>query len=133
MSKQGANKNLKVLLIIVVIILSGISLGIVYSYLPRNNPPKSKQTCENVGAQWSDKQNICLLLYKESGEICTDGSQCKSGVCFPPTLTEKQKNILTNNPLENIVGTCYPDELLTGCVKQVLMGTVSKKSMCLDN
>ena len=73
-----------------------------------------------------------FVSYKESGAICTDGGQCKSGVCFPPTLTEEQKVKLTNSPVENIIGTCYPDELITGCIKQVLMGTVSKESMCLN-
>ncbi len=134
MSKQGANKNLIILLvIIVVIILSGISLGILYSLLPGHNPPKSKQACESASGQWSDEQNVCILSHKEPGEICTDGGQCKSGVCFPPTLTEEQKINLIDSPLKNIVGTCYPDELITGCVKQVIMGTISKESMCLDN
>jgi len=133
MSKKDTNKELIILLVIILaIILFGVSLGIIYSLLPGNNPPKSKQACESASGQWSDKQNFCLLSYKETGEICTDGGQCKSGVCFPPTLTEEQKINLTNGPLKNIVGTCYPDELITGCVKQVLMGTVSKESMCLD-
>ena len=133
MSKKDTNKKLIILLaMIVAIILFGISLGIFYSLLPGHNPPKSKQVCESAGGQWSDEQNFCLLSYKEPGEICTDGGQCKSGVCFPPTLTEEQRINLTNGPLKNIVGTCYPDELITSCVKQVLMGTVSKESMCLD-
>lgn len=133
MSKKDTNKELIILLVIILaIILFGVSLGIIYSLLPGNNPPKSKQACESADGQWSDKQNSCFLSYKETGEICTDGGQCKSGVCFPPTLTEEQKINLTNGPLKNIVGTCYPDELITGCVKQVLMGVVSKESMCLD-
>jgi len=126
-------KKITVLLVIVVvIILSGITLGIFYSHLPGNSLPKNEQDCKIAGGQWASDQT-CILSYKNTGEICTDGGQCKSGVCFPPTLTKVQKNTLINRPLENIVGTCYPEELVTGCVKQVLMGTVSKESMCLDN
>jgi len=133
MNKQDINKKLVILLVIVVaIILFGVSLGIFYSLLPGHNPPKSKQACEGVSGQWSDEQNLCFLSYKEPGEICTDGGQCKSGVCFPPTLTKEQKIKLADGPLKEIVGTCYPDELITGCVEQVIMGTISKESMCLD-
>jgi len=134
MQNQTAKKSLIIIFIVIaLIILGGIALGFYYNSLPENNPQKSKQGCESVGGDWSVEQNKCLVSYKEPGEICTDGGQCKSGVCFPPTLTEEQKINLTNNPLKNIVGTCYPDEQITGCVKQVLMGTVSKESMCLDN
>ena len=130
---KKSNKKLVILLVIIVaIILFGISLGIFYSLLPGHNPPKSKQARESAGGQWSDEQNFCLLSYKEPGEICTDGGQCKSGVCFPPTLTEEQKTDLASGPLKKIVGTCYFDELITGCVEQVIMGTISKESMCLD-
>lgn len=120
-------------MVIIIIILSGISLGILYSLLPGHNQPGNKQDCEVAGGKWSVEENFCLLSYKESGEICTDGGQCKSGVCFPPTLTEEQKIILIDDPLKNIEGTCYPDELVTGCVKQIIMGTVSKETMCLNN
>ncbi len=133
MQNQIVNKSLIIIFIIIVfIILGGITLGFFYSRLPGHNPPKNKQSCESVSGQWLDEQNICFLSYKESGEICTDGGQCKSGVCFPPILTEKQKINLNNGPLKNIVGTCYSDDLITGCVKQILMGTISKESMCLD-
>jgi hypothetical protein len=135
MNNLSANKKLIILLplaIIVGIIIVGISLGILYSLLPANNPQRSKQGCESVGGQWSNERNFCLLSYKNPGDVCTDGGQCKSGVCFPPLLTEEQKINLTNGPIKNIVGNCYPDELITGCVKQVLMGTISKESMCLD-
>jgi len=126
------DKKLLILLAtIVAIILFGISLGVFYSLLPGHNPP-NKEACESVGGQWSEEQSFCLLSYKESGEACIDGGQCKSGVCFPPLLTEEQKNNLNNGPLKNIVGTCYSDELITGCVEQVIMGTLSKESMCLD-
>ncbi len=134
MQNQITNKSLIIIFIIIIsIILGGIILGFFYSRLPEHNPPKNKQSCENVGGQWSDEQNICFLSYKKSGETCTDGGQCESGVCFPPTLTEKQKIDLNNGPLKNIVGTCYPDDLITGCVKQVIMGTISKESICLDD
>ena len=107
----------------------GISLGFGYSLLPANNPQKSKQGCESVGGDLSVEKNKCLVSYKNAGEICTDGGQCKSGVCFPPTLTDEQKNNLTLGSLKNIVGTCYPEDLVTGCVGQVLMGTISKELM----
>jgi len=100
--------------------------------LPEHHPEKNKQFCENAGGQWTDNQT-CLLSYKKAGEICTDGGQRISGVCFPPTLTDEQKNNLTKGPLKNIVGTCYPEELVTSCVEQVLRGTISKESMCLDD
>jgi len=127
------NRNLIIIFVIVItIILFGIGLGFLYSSLPAHHPEKNKQFCENAGGQWTDDQT-CLLSYKKAGEICTDGGECISGVCFPPTLTDEQKNNLTKGPLKNIVGTCYPEELITGCVEQVLMGTVSKESMCLDD
>lgn len=135
MNKQNTNNKLIILLLIIVaIILFGIALGFFYNSLPANNPQKSKQGCESVGGDWSVEQNKCLVSYKEAGEVCTDGGQCKSGVCFPPELTEEQSVMLdSNKTIEGVVGTCYPDELITGCVEQVLMGTVSKESMCLEN
>ena len=120
-------------MIIIVIILFGIVLGFYYNSLPANNPQKSKQGCESVGGDWSVEKNKCLVSYKEPGEISIDGGQCKSGVCFPSILTDEQKLSLLNGPIQNITGTCYPDELITGCVKQVLRGSVSKESMCLGN
>ena len=98
MQNQIVNKSLIIIFIIIVfIILGGITLGFFYSRLPGHNPPKNKQSCESVDGQWSDEQNICFLSYKKSGETCTDGGQCKSGVCFPPILTEKQKINLNNS------------------------------------
>ena len=133
MKKQ---KTLKILLFIIIIFtiisLFGIGLGFLYSSLPEHHPEKNKQFCENAGGQWTNEQT-CLLSYKETGEICTDGGQCISGVCFPPPLTEEQKINLTKGPLKNIMGTCYPEYLVYGCVEQVLMGTISKESMCLND
>ena len=133
MKKQNTPKILLFIIIIfAIIILFGIGLGFLYSALPSHRPPKDEQGCERVGGLWTDDQT-CLLSYKKTDEICTDGGQCISGVCFPPTLTDEEKNNLTKGPLKNIIGTCYPEELVTGCVKQVLMGTISKESMCLDD
>jgi hypothetical protein len=126
-------KLLFIFIIIVGIILSGIALGFLYNSLPANNPQKSKQGCESVGGDWSEEQNKCLVSYKEAGGSCTDGGQCTSGVCFPPTLTAEQEIELGKGPLKNIIGTCYPDELVSGCIRQVLKGTISKESMCLDS
>lgn len=133
MQKQNTPKVLLFIIVIfAIIILFGIGLGFLYSYLPEHHPEKSKQFCENAWGQWTDEQT-CLLSYKKSGEICTGGGQCISGVCFPPTLTEKQKADLTKGPLKNVIGTCYPEHLVTACVEQVLRGTVSKESLCLDD
>jgi len=120
------------IIIFTIIILFGIGLGFLYSSLPEHHPEKNKQFCENAGGQWTDDQT-CLLSYKKAGEICTDGGQCISGVCFPPTLTDEEKINLTKSPLKNVVGTCYPEDLVTGCIEQVLMGTISKESMCLHD
>ncbi|MFC1600063.1 hypothetical protein ACFL3T_03490 [Patescibacteria group bacterium] len=114
-----------------IIIVLGVGLGFYYSSLPQHHPQDSKQNCESVGGDWVDDQNKCLLSYKKEGETCTDGGQCISGICFPPELTEEQKLAIMNKPLTNIVGTCYPNEFASGCVEQILMGTVSKESMCM--
>ena len=133
MQKQNTPKILLFIIIIfAIIILFGIGLGFLYSSLPEHHPEKNKQFCENAGGQWTDDQT-CLLSYKKAGEICTDGGQCISGVCFPPTLTDEEKINLTKGPLKNVAGTCYPENLVTGCVEQVLMGTISKESMCLHD
>ena len=133
MQKQNASKIfIFIIIIFAIIILFGMGLGFLYSSLPAHHPEKNKQFCENAGGQWIDNQT-CLLSYKKAGEICTDGGQCISGVCFPPTLTNEQKINLTKGPLKNVVGTCYPEDLVTGCVEQVLKGTISKESMCLDD
>ena len=132
MPKQDTKKNILVIIIFTSIIIIGITLGLIYSYLPEHHPQKNRQFCENAGGLWTDNQT-CLLSYKNTGESCTDGGQCISGICFPPTLTEEQKISLTQGPLNNIVGTCYPQDLATGCVKQVIKGTVSQESMCLND
>lgn len=119
-------------LVLAVIVLTGIMLGLLYSRLPGNNPQKSQAGCEGVGGDWDAVERRCLVSYRKAGELCTDGGQCTSGVCFPPELTEEQKIDLTNGPLQNIVGTCYSEELIIGCVEQVLNGTVSEESMCLN-
>ncbi|HEY4478709.1 MAG TPA: hypothetical protein VI775_02605 [Candidatus Paceibacterota bacterium] len=120
------------IIIALALVVTGITLGFLYSRLPSNNPQKSQVGCESVGGDWNAVAQECLVSYKKTGELCTDGGQCKSGVCFPYSLTEEQKINLISSPLENMAGTCYPDELITGCVEQVLMGTISKESMCLD-
>ncbi|MBU0570219.1 MAG: hypothetical protein KKH94_00220 [Candidatus Omnitrophica bacterium] len=132
MQKQKTrNIFLFIILIFVTVILFGVGLGFLYSSLPEHHPEKNEQSCEKAGGLWTDDQD-CLLSYKKSGETCTDGGQCESGVCYPPALTDEQKNNLTKGPLEGMVGTCYPEELVTGCVKQVLLGTITEESMCLD-
>jgi hypothetical protein len=128
------NRNLIIILVIIItIILLGIALGFYYNSLPANNPQKSKQGCESVGGDWSVEQNKCLVSYKKAGEICVDGGQCKSGICFPSTLTEEQKISLFDGPIQDITGTCYSDDFATGCIEQVIKGSVSKESMCLDD
>ncbi|MFA7681777.1 MAG: hypothetical protein WCX61_01980 [Candidatus Peribacteraceae bacterium] len=124
---------LYVFIILFIICAAGIALGFFYSSLPGHHPQESRQACESVGGEWSDEQNACLLSYKEGGELCTDGGQCISGICFPPVLSDEQKIALTHGSIKNIIGTCYADEFASGCVKQVIMGTVSKESLCLDN
>jgi len=132
MQQQNAPKNIAIFMIMATIIVSGIILGFLYSLLPEHHPQKNQQACENAGGDWSIEEKICLLSYKETGEIRTDGGQCVSGICSPPILTAAQKINLATGPLENISGTCYPDDAATGCVAQVQKGTVSKESLCLD-
>lgn len=133
MQKQNTTSMFMIIIIIfAIIIFFGVALGFLYSSLPQHNPDKNKQFCENSGGQWTNNQT-CLLSYKETGEICTDGTQCISGICFPPTLNDEQKTNLTKGPLKNIVGTCYPQENITGCIEQVIMGTISKESMCFND
>ncbi|MFH0853557.1 MAG: hypothetical protein V1853_04070 [bacterium] len=121
------------LIIIAAIPLCGIALGFYYSSLPEHHPQRDRQSCESVGGEWSNEHNSCLLANKAAGEICTDGGQCQSGVCFPSALTEGQQAALSSGEVSGITGTCYPEELVEGCVKQVILGTVSKESLCLDN
>lgn len=134
MQKIHLNKGLlSIFLVIVIVIASGIALGFYYSSLPGHHPQKNKQACESVGGEWLDDEKICLVSNKEAGERCTDGGQCISGICFPPELTEEQKIILMREPLKNMAGTCYADNFPTGCVEQVIMGEISKESMCSNN
>lgn len=111
----------------------GIALGYYYSSLPKNNPQRDKKSCESIYGEWLNEEGRFLLSYKKAGETCVDGGQCKSGICFPPDLTEEQKTILLSESIENIIGTCYPDDFVTGCVKQVVGGTISKNSMCQNH
>ena len=132
MQKQNNTKIfIFIIIIFAIIIFTGIGLGFLYSSLPENNPEKNKQFCEKAGGQWTEDQT-CLLSHKKAGELCTDGGQCISGICFPPTLTDEQKINLNKGPLENIVGTCYSENIVTGCIEQVIMGTISKESMCME-
>jgi hypothetical protein len=125
------NKFKKIIKIIITIILLGILIGFLYSLLPTHNPQRNKYSCESIGGEWLNQNNTCLISYKEAGENCTDGSQCKSGICFPPDLTQQQIDSLKEKPLDNIIGTCYPDMNATGCIKQVINGRISEKSMCI--
>jgi len=120
----------KILIIFITIIFLGIALGFYYSSLPEHHPQDSKSACESVGGEWSSDK--CLVSYKKAGEECTDGGQCMSGVCYPPELTEEQISEIMNGPVDNVVGTCYPDGSMSGCVKQVLGGKISKESLCLE-
>jgi hypothetical protein len=137
--KIGYEKQAKIkypvrpIIIGAVIIISGIGLGLYYGSLPGHRPQRNKSACESVGGIWSNENNPCLLSYKKTGEACTDGGQCISGICFLPTITEEQKVALNHGSLKNIVGTCYADNNPTGCVPQIILGTISKSSLCLDN
>jgi len=135
LSGEQKHNTIKIFIFIIamfaIVILLGVGLGFLYSSLPSHHP-ENKQYCENAGGLWTDEQ-ACLLSDKDAGETCTDGGQCISGVCFPPTLTDEQIINLANGPLKAIVGTCYPENSVTGCVEQVLKGTISKESMCLKD
>jgi len=131
-NKEFSKIFIFIIIIFIVIVLIGVALGFLYSSLPEHHPEKNKEYCEKAGGQWTDDQ-ICLLSHKRAGEECTDGGQCVSGVCFPPALTLEQKASLTKGPLKNMVGTCYPEDLATGCVEQIIRGEVSRESICLDD
>ena len=119
--------------IIAIIIISGLVLGYYYSTLPEHNPQDNKQSCKSVGGEWQDDEMKCLVSYKKAGETCTDGGQCESGVCYSGELTPEQKEIINNETISNIIGICYSDDLIKDCVPQVLMGKITKESMCLEN
>jgi len=84
MEKQNRPKTLMLIFIIIAsIVVLGIGLGLLYSSLPQHHPQKNKQSCESVGGDWSyEQEGICLLSYKETDEICTDGGQCKAEFVF---------------------------------------------------
>ena len=129
--QDGRNKQFVILaLILVLISLFGITLGFLYERLPSNNPQKSQVGCESVGGDWDTVADKCLVSYKEAGESCTDGGQCISGICSPPTLSSDEKDTLAHNPISNIVGVCASNAEVTGCVPQVQKGVVSIETMC---
>ncbi|MFA6391663.1 MAG: hypothetical protein WCW66_02805 [Patescibacteria group bacterium] len=128
---KKTNKDLFIVIIIIVsICLFGILVGYFYSQLPENNPQKNQSNCEKAGGVWEKNSDNCLLSYKADGEICTDGGQCQSGICFPPALSEAQMVTLEDEELSGIIGTCYTDDSAEGCVKQVIDGAVSMQSLC---
>lgn len=131
---QKSNKLLFVIFLgITVIILLGIGLGIWYNQLPENNPQRNQSSCEKASGEWVAEQENCLISNRTTGEICTDGGQCQSGVCFPPDLTpEQQTSISDGNVITGITGTCYSEESIEGCIKQVLKGTISRESLCIE-
>jgi hypothetical protein len=111
---------------------AGIALGFLYASLPGHDPQKNRQACEIVGGDWSEEDKRCLVSYKESGAPCRDGGQCISGICVPPALSDAQKTALAQGPIPSITGTCSADLFPTGCIPQVLMGTISRESLCLE-
>ncbi|MFA6511985.1 MAG: hypothetical protein WCV86_02605 [Patescibacteria group bacterium] len=134
MQQQSGKKYLLyAFLIVMAILLSGVALGLYYASLPEHHPQSSKSACEKAGGDWVADQALCLISNRVAGEACTDGGQCKSGVCFPPTLTDAQQATLLHEDVSGIIGTCYPDELIQDCVPQVLKGTVSRASLCLND
>jgi hypothetical protein len=108
----------------------GMGVGYFYSQLPANNPQKNQANCEKAGGEWQKNKANCLLSYRAAGEACTDGGQCQSGICFPPTMNEEQMAILAEGTLSGIIGTCYPDGINDGCIKQVINGKVTMQSLC---
>ncbi|MFZ2193335.1 MAG: hypothetical protein WAV31_03750 [Candidatus Moraniibacteriota bacterium] len=134
MQKQSAQKTLMIILgVVVVIILAGIVSGQYYASLPGHNPQENKPNCESVGGEWIEDRKTCVVSSKKIGEICTDGGQCESGICSPLKLTDEQRATIEKESLKNMTGTCSADNFATGCIEQVIMGTVSKESMCLGN
>ncbi|MFH1366995.1 MAG: hypothetical protein ABIH38_03330 [Patescibacteria group bacterium] len=136
-SENPAKKSKKILYGLLIgmaaIILLGICLGYWYNQLPKNNPQRSQYTCEQAGGQWLVDESTCLISNRLAGEACTDGGQCQSGVCFPPDLTEEHQAAVTRGEkVSGLTGTCYPEELIGDCVKQILKGTVSRESLCIE-
>lgn len=129
--QRGSNRQIvTVVLVLVAIPLVGIMLGFLYSRLPANNPQRSQTGCESVGGDWDSVAGRCLVSYKEAGESCIDGGQCKSGICSPPRLSSEELAALKRGPISGIVGVCASNTEVTGCVPQVLKGVVSAESMC---
>ncbi|MBU1148563.1 hypothetical protein KKI23_00565 [Patescibacteria group bacterium] len=128
------NKNLRTpLIIIAVICIGGIGLGFWYSQLDVHHPERSQEACEQSWGEWQADEETCILSSRQAGEACVDGGQCQSGVCFPPDLTEEQQAIIdADNEVSDLTGSCYPEELVRDCVKQVLNGTVNQESLCLE-
>ena len=122
------------LLFILLIPVFGVSLGFYYSSLPENNPQRDKKSCESVHGEWIDDENRCLISYKKAGENCVDGGQCESGICFPSDITVAQKDmVLAGKIIENMSGICHEDTEVSGCIEQVIDGTISKASMCIED
>ncbi|PIY96987.1 MAG: hypothetical protein COY66_01855 [Candidatus Kerfeldbacteria bacterium CG_4_10_14_0_8_um_filter_42_10] len=128
--RQSSKDLFKLIIAIVIIGLLGVGSGYYYSQLPKNNPQKNQSNCEQAGGDWENEK--CLLSNRLTGEECIDGGQCQSGICFPPELTEEQIAELAEKPLTDITGTCYSEELIEECVKQVNNGTVSLESLCYE-
>lgn len=123
---------LAIALIFVIILIFGVLFGFIYQQLPSNNPYKSQAGCESVGGDWNTETGKCLVSYKEAGKSCTDGGQCKSGVCSPPTLSSEEKKALRHGSILDIIGVCASSTEVTGCVPQVLNGVISAESMCKE-
>jgi len=122
-----------VILSVLVVCALGIGLGVYYNHLPENNPQRDQSSCEKAGGEWKLVEGTCLISSKVAGEVCTDGGQCQSGICFPPQLSEEQyARIQNSETLTNISGTCYADEFTEGCVAQVIKSTVSQTSLCYE-
>ncbi len=129
---RSVTRQISILVLAVIaIVLAGIMLGFLYNRLPANNPQESRAGCESVGGEWDQVENKCLVSYKEAGEQCTDGGQCKSGVCSPPILSSEEA-LLARGPITGIVGVCASDTEVIGCVPQVVKGVITAESMCME-
>ena len=100
--------------------------------LKNMSPEERKELMETKRAQWQsmseEEREAKRAEYKAKHEARKAEMDAKYD-----TLTDEQKTNLTKGPLKNVAGTCYPENLVTGCVEQVLMGTISKESMCLHD
>jgi len=129
-----SNHGMRNLLIVAaVVILCGIGLGYYYSQLPENNPQKNQSNCEQAGGEWAAEQGTCLLSNRVTGDECTDGGQCQSGICSPSDLTSEQESrVASGEVVTGISGTCHADVFAEGCIPQVYKGKVSLDSLCLE-